>query len=247
METTTYFCSKQKRMKKIIIGVIILAAGLILLGFNTGLLNPTYKHLIFSWPILLIALGIANFFDRSSFWAGVILTSIGVFFFLPRLVEFHFNFIHLFWPFLLILIGVVMILKRVFFKSFSHHHGHIRSGSKLDEGIIDESNVFGSSNRIIQPCNFKGGKISNVFAGSKIDLTKTTLSDTENYLEIACVFGGVEVIVPSNWKIQVQVSSIMGAFSDKRIANSNQIIDNSKTLIIKGSVVFGGGEIKSFN
>ena len=82
METTTYFCSKQKRMKNIIIGFIILTAGLLLLGFNTGILDPAYKHLIFTWPVLLIALGLANFFERSSFWAGVILTSIGTFFFL---------------------------------------------------------------------------------------------------------------------------------------------------------------------
>ncbi|OFX32069.1 MAG: hypothetical protein A2X08_17745 [Bacteroidetes bacterium GWA2_32_17] len=244
METTTYFCSKQKRMKKIIIGFIILTAGLLLLGFNTGILDPAYKHLIFTWPVLLIALGLANFFERSSFWAGVILTSIGTFFFLPRLIEFHFNFIHLFWPLLLIMIGVVIILKRTLFNSFTHR-GHIKSGSKLEEGVIDESNVFGSSNRVIQQCNFKGGKISNVFAGSKIDLTRTTLSDQENYLDIACVFGGVEIIVPSNWRVQIQVSSIMGAFSDKRFGASSQQIDNSKTLIIKGSVVFGGGEIKS--
>lgn len=244
METTTYFCSKQKRMKKIVLGFMVLGAGLLLLGFNTGVLDPAYRHLIFSWPILLIALGLANFFDRSSFWAGVILTSIGTFFFLPRLIEFHFNFIHLFWPFLLILIGSVMILKRTFFRSFSHHI-HCKTGSKLEEGIIDESNVFGSSNRIIQPCNFKGGKISNVFAGSKIDLTRTNLSEQENYLDISCVFGGVEIIVPSNWRVQIQVSSIMGAFSDKRFGAGTQQTDNSKTLIIKGSVVFGGGEIKS--
>lgn len=247
METTPYFCSKQKRMKKIIIGLLILTAGILLLGFNIGYLNTDYRHIIFSWQSLLIALGLINFFDRKSFWAGLILISIGTFFLIPHVFIFQFNFIHLFWPVLLIIIGVVIILKRTIFHSFSYKHRrfHENSNSKIEDGIIIESNVFSGSHRVIHPCEFKGGKINNVFGGSKIDLTKTTLAPGENILEISCVFGGVEIIVPLEWKVQTQVSSIMGAFSDKRYSR-NAPIDNSRCLIIKGSAVFGGGEVKSY-
>jgi predicted membrane protein len=246
METTPYFCSKQKRMKKIIIGFLLLTAGFLLLGFNTGFLNADYKHIFFSWPTLLIALGLINFFERRSFWAGLILISIGTFFLIPHIFIFPFNFIHLFWPVLLIVIGISMILRRTIFHSVSHHHRHFHSqtSSKIEDGVIDESNVFSGSHRVIQPCEFKGGKISNVFGGSKIDLTKTTLAPGENILEISCMFGGVEIIVPLDWKVQIQVSSVMGAFSDKRNTR-NTPLDNSRCLIIKGSAVFGGGEVKS--
>lgn len=246
METTPYFCSKQKRMKKILFGVLILASGCLLLGFNTGMLNPDYKHIVFSWHTLLIAIGLINFCDRNSFWAGVILTSIGTFFLIPHICVFSFNFIHLFWPVLLIIIGAVMILKRSFFHSFHHRHHNFpgKTNSTINEGIIDEANIFSGSHRVIEPCEFKGGKISNVFGGSKIDLTKTTLAPGENVLEISCVFGGVEIIVPLDWKVQTQVSSIMGGFSDKRYSR-NTSMDNSRCLIIKGSAVFGGGEVKS--
>jgi predicted membrane protein len=247
METTPYFCSKQKRMKKIIIGVLLLTAGFLLLGFNAGFLNTDYKHLIFSWPVLLIALGVVNFFDRRSLWAGFILISLGSFFLIPHIFVFHFNFIHLFWPVLLMIVGVTMILKRTILHPFSHHHHgpfHCQADSKIEDGIINESNVFSGSHRVIQPCEFKGGKISNVFGGSKIDLTKTTLAPGENILEISCMFGGVEIIVPLDWKVQIQVSSVMGAFSDKRNTR-NTPLDNSRCLIIKGSAVFGGGEVKS--
>ena len=247
METTPYFCSKQKRMKKIIIGILLLTAGSLLLGFNTGLLDDTYKHIIFSWPTLLIALGLINFFDRRSLWAGLILISIGTFFLIPHIFVFSFNFIHLFWPILLIVVGVVMILKRTLFHSVLnvHRNIHNHSTSKIEDGIINEANVFSGSHRVIQPCEFKGGKISNVFGGSKIDLTKTTLAPGENVLEISCIFGGVEIIVPADWKVQTQVSSIMGGFSDKRYVR-NASLDNSRCLIIKGSAVFGGGEVKSY-
>jgi predicted membrane protein len=248
METTAYFCHKQKRMKKIVVGIFLLTAGLLLLGFNTGHLDPTYRHIIFSWPVLLIAIGIINFCDRSSFWAGVILTSIGTFFLIPHLYVFNFNFIHLFWPVLLIIFGVVLILKRTFFHSFfvHKHNRHGQTTSKIEDGYIDHSNIFSGSHQIVQPCEFKGGKINNVFGGAKIDLTRTTLAAGDNVLEISCVFGGVELIVPSNWKIQTQVSSIMGAFNDKRYSANNQPADSDRKLIIKGSTVFGGGEVKSF-
>lgn len=245
METTTYYCSKQKRMKKIAFGIILLTAGVLLLSFNTGLLNPIYKHVIFSWPVLLIALGIANFFERSSFWAGVILTSIGTFFLMPRVFVFDFNFVHLFWPVLLIIFGVVMILKRTFFHGFIHKKHH-RSTSKIEEGMINQSNIFSGSHQVIQPCEFKGGKISNIFGGAKIDLSRTTLAPGENVLEISCIFGGVELIVPSSWKVQSEVSSIMGAFNDKRYATNSQNAETDRKLIIKGSTIFGGGEVKSF-
>jgi predicted membrane protein len=247
METTPYFCSKQKRMKKILFGVLILASGCLLLGFNTGMLNSDYRHIVFSWHTLLIAIGLINFCDRNSFWAGVILTSIGTFFLIPHICSFPFNFIHLFWPVLLIIIGAVMILKRSFFHSRRHMHHRFHgqaNNSNIDGGIIDEANVFSGSHRVIPPCEFKGGKISNVFGGSKIDLTKTTLAPGENLLEISCVFGGVEIIVPLDWNVQIHVSSVMGAFSDKRNFINNTL-DHSRCLIIKGSAVFGGGEVKS--
>ena len=246
METTTYFCHKQKRMKKIVIGIFVLTAGILLLGFNAKLLDPAYKHVIFSWPVLLIALGIANFFERTSFWTGVILTSIGTFFLIPLLFVFDFNFVHLFWPVLLIIFGIVMILKRTFFRSFFHHRQR-NVTSKTEDGYIEQNNIFSGSHQIIQPCEFKGGKISNVFGGSKIDLSRTTLAPGENVLEISCVFGGVELIVPSHWNIQNQVSSVLGAFNDKRYASNSKPQEIDRKLIIKGSTVFGGGEIKSFN
>jgi len=80
-----------------------------------------------------------------------------------------------------------------------------------------------------------------VFGGSKIDLTNATLSSNTNEIEIVVVFGGTELIVPSDWNIRIEVFNIFGGFSDK---TSPSQVDLNKTLIIKGVAVFGGGEIK---
>ena len=44
-------------MKKIVLGTIIIFAGLFLLAENFGFLNSWIKHVIFSWPMILIVIG----------------------------------------------------------------------------------------------------------------------------------------------------------------------------------------------
>ena len=60
------------------------------------------------------------------------------------------------------------------------------------------------------------------------------------------MFGGSTFIVPENWNVRVEVTSIFGGFADKRSLAADTVIDNSRTLVIKGIIFFGGGEVKSF-
>ena len=244
METTTYFCTKHKRMKKIIFGLLLIIAGTLLLGFNVGLIPLEYKHIIFSWPMLLIAIGLMNIFGKESYFSGLILLCIGGFFLVPHFYNFPFNFTQLFWPILLILIGILVIAKRAFNHHPFHHHFN-RTESRLDSGYIFDKNVFSGNKIKISPCEFKGGKIENVFGGTEIDLRQTTLAEGKNVLEVKCVFGGVSLIVPPDWVIHIEISAVMGGFTDKRSIVPNTGSSN-RELFIKGENVFGGGEIKSY-
>jgi predicted membrane protein len=65
-------------------------------------------------------------------------------------------------------------------------------------------------------------------------------------LIVRAVFGGIEVIVPANWEVKSEVETIFGSTQDERsmrMHDSNG--DNKKMLILRGSCVFGGVEIKS--
>jgi hypothetical protein len=44
----------------------------------------------------------------------------------------------------------------------------------------------------------------------------------------------------------INVTSILGGFSNKAIRNPSVVIDQSKTLHIKGLAMFGGGEVKTY-
>jgi hypothetical protein len=61
---------------------------------------------------------------------------------------------------------------------------------------------------------------------------------------VETVFGGVEITVPSNWDVRMDMNTIFGGVEDKR--NMPAMADPSKVLIIRGSCVFGGVDLKSF-
>ena len=64
-------------------------------------------------------------------------------------------------------------------------------------------------------------------------------------LEITQVMGGTKLIVPSHWRIQTsEVVSILGGIDDKRPVQGN--IDENKVLVISGTSILGGLEIKSY-
>jgi predicted membrane protein len=92
---------------------------------------------------------------------------------------------------------------------------------------------------------FRGGRIENIFGGSELDFRSSKLADGEHILEITSVFGGITMIVPSDWNIAIEMENVMGGFVDKR-RTLQTTIANAPRLIIKGSSVFGGGEIKSY-
>ncbi|HNW97893.1 MAG TPA: DUF5668 domain-containing protein [Bacteroidales bacterium] len=242
METTTYFCSKHRRMKKIITAILFIVAGSLLLAFNTGVLPHEYKHIFFSWEMFLIAIGVVNLFAPESRMTGIILILIGGFFILPDLFSFPFEYTHTFWPALIIIIGIMMLVKRVWHHPFNHHS---YSETKVSDGYIDETNVFGGNKMRLSPVEFKGGKITNIFGGSDIDLTQTTLPEGEHVLEITCIFGGTAIRVPSDWNVQSQMTSILGGVGDKRFMTKNANEFSKSKLIIKGVAIFGGCEIKN--
>jgi predicted membrane protein len=222
-----------------VIGVILVLVGLFLVMRNTGFFPHFIDHIIFSWPMLLVTIGLVITIGSSgSKTSGIILMAIGAFFLLPYIFRETFD-VNLFWPLIFIIIGVIFI--------FSRRKGwhSISTTTQASDDYIDYINIFSGGERQIVSENFKGGKITAIFGGSEIDLTKARLAPGVSELEIACVFGGTTIIVPSDWNVKIDVIPVLGGFGDERKLIPGRTIDTAKQLVIKGAVVFGGGEVKS--
>ncbi len=224
---------------RVIIGVILVLAGLFLVIRNTGFFPDFIDHVIFSWPMLLVAIGLVMTLGATEKTAGVIVMAVGGFFMVPLIFRETFHMYNMFWPSIFIIIGIIFIVTK------RRGWNAVTSKGMADEDFIDYATVFSGSERQVISQNFRGGKIAAVFGGIDLDLTKARLAPGRNHLEIAAVFGGATVIVPDNWYVTIEVTPVLGGFTDSRKLYPDSTIDRTSQLVIKGAVVFGGGEVKS--
>lgn len=223
-----------------LIGVILVMVGLFLVLRNTGFFPEFIDHVIFSWPMLLVAIGLVMTLGAAEKTSGVIVMAVGGFFLIPMIFRETFHAYNMFWPSIFIIIGVIFIATK------RRSWNAVNTAAMTGDDYIDIVNVFSGGERQIISENFKGGKISAVFGGTELDLTKAKLAPGRNELEIACIFGGATFIVPDDWNISISVTPVLGGFTDSRKLLPGRTVDTTRQLVIKGAVIFGGGEIKSY-
>jgi len=224
-----------------VIGALLVMAGLLLIGDQLNLFPFRVRYILISWQMLLVVLGLVFLSKKEGRLTGIILVSIGVFFLLPKLTILPVSAGRLFWPALLVFVGLLILLRGNFTRGLGY------SASKKRGDAIEDVNVFGGHDRIIETENFRGGEIVNVFGGGNYDMLHAKLAPGDNVLEVVMVFGGSKIIVPQDWDVKVEVAAVFGGFSDKRIKSPEISRDPSRTLIIKGVAIFGGGELVNFS
>ena len=83
-----------------------------------------------------------------------------------------------------------------------------------------------------------------VFGGGELNLSQADINGTAT-LEVNVVLGGARLVVPANWMIKSELSSVMGSVDDKRQINTGVSHDPNKVLRLEGNVCMGGIEIIS--
>lgn len=221
-----------------IFGLILILVGLALVAHNFELFPYRLEEALFNWPMLLMVIGLFILFTSRGNPAGWIVLLLGAVFWMPRIFDFTFNFHEVFWPALFIGIGILLVIRT--YRSYPQDDKTL-----ADTAYIKDIAVFGGNERSITTRQFKGGSITAIFGGSQINLQDADMAPGQNVLDVFTMFGGTTLIVPEDWEIKVEVSSILGGFDDKRAYSSLKNITNDKTLVIKGVVILGGGELKN--
>ena len=205
---------------------------------------------LFSWQTLLIAIGIfigirENFHGAAWF----ILILIGGAFLLN---DFYFGgeLRRHVWPVVIIALGAISILRprnRRFGRNSKQRIWMDEDVSTVNgrEDFTDLTIVFGSSKKTIESKKFAGGDITSVFGGAELDLTNADIEGKAT-IDVTAIFGGVELIIPSNWTIKSEVVSIFGSVQDNRIQSAALTQNPEKVIILDGTALFGGIEIRSF-
>ena len=122
--------------------------------------------------------------------------------------------------------------------------GFVRATGTAFMDRINESVIFSGVNRKLMTKNFQGGKATVIFGGLDLDLTQVDFTGVVT-LDLEVGFGGVKLIIPPHWDVRTEMSNIAAGLEDKRMFREGGV-DTNKVLILKGTLLFSGLEIKSF-
>lgn len=113
----------------------------------------------------------------------------------------------------------------------------LESHAEPETQEIDLVNIFGGQSLVSSASPFYGGKVTNAFGGTVLDLRKATPAPTGIYIDALVVFGGLQVVVPPGWKVVFDGNLTAGGFED-----STQPTDDIEAPMVRigGIVLFGG-------
>ncbi|HEX7413939.1 MAG TPA: DUF5668 domain-containing protein [Bacteroidia bacterium] len=248
---------QRRHVGKIFSGIVIVAVGAAMLAREMGVYFPEW---LFSWQMLLIVIGLyvgVKHAFRNFAWVILILIG-GAFMLEDYMPDMHIKIY--FWPLFIILMGLLMIFRprRNYNNEYYRNkweHKFNRMGNRpfnsskdsptSSEDMVNMEIVFSGFKKNVISKNFKGGMISCVFGGGDLNLSQADINGTV-FLEVKQVFGGIKIIVPSNWEVQTnEIQATFGGIDDKR--NMQGVTPNhDKILILKGAIVFGGIDIRSY-
>lgn len=232
---------RNHRNSKIFGGLLVITAGVLILLNQMGFAFPPF---LLSWEMILIAIGSVMLVKHNFKKTGAyIMILIGLVFmmndFYPDVINTKFI-----WPVLIIALGISMILKTGTAKKKLKLQAEFDQIPKDDH--LNTAAFFSGITKKVVTKNFKGATISSVFGGNEVNLSQADF-EGEAVIDVTCVFGGVNLIIPSNWKIKSDLTSVFGGIEDQRPIGVGNDGPDEKTLILKGSCVFGGIEIHSYN
>ena len=242
----------QNNNSKILIGALLIIIGLFSAAGNFLPVPFQFTHYLFSIPGLMMLFGVIILIRHKNSTGGLVLLIIGGYWFLTRFTDLPIRmYFSDYWPILIIGLGIYIILKRENNRTYTEPtengtNPNTDFESKIDIDYLDEVNILGGGRKVLNTDNFRGGKITAFMGGTDIDLHECSLAEGTNIIDLTIIFGGIDFIVPRDWKVIVNVTSIFGGFDDKRIINVNQIQESNKILIIRGFVLFGGGNLKTY-
>jgi len=226
-----------------IVGLSVIVVGFFLLMNSLNLLpfGPIVAR--FWFPTAIIGLGLlllSKSRGTDGNLGGLFFILFGSLFFLSRMRYFDFSFGRVIWPAILIWIGITLLMKR------SRARPLDRPGSSGTLGVdhsVDSSDfvqgtaILGGFNRKCSSQQFRGGDLTAIMGGGKLDLRDARMETDEAVLDVLAVMGGMEIQIPADWVVEQRFTPILGGFEDK----SRQAPGSTpKRLAIHGTTLMGG-------
>ncbi len=226
-----------KKVSDIMWGLILIIIGVILGGNALDIFNI---NLFFEgwWTLFIIVptfIGLVTEKDKTGNIIGLV---IGLFLLLACRGLFDFKLIwKLIFPLIFVIIGLSLIFKNNINKEVNEKIKKLNENLSSNDGYTA---TFSGQNLNFDGEEFKGSNLNAIFGGIKLDLRKAIVNE-DIVINASSIFGGIDIYIPDNCKVKIKSNSIFGGVSNNKKCN---VDDNSYTIYINASCMFGGVEIK---
>lgn len=219
-----------KRTPQLLLGLLLVAIGGTALLGRLGVVDIDLGELVSTWwPMLIVLVGIAALVSVPRAWVGpAIIILVGAVLQFDRLDLITVSFWDIFWPSVLLLVGVVLVARYA-------------RGPGENRNTINSTVMWWGSNPRTSSQDFRGGSLTAVMGGIEADLRAAGIQGRAE-VSAFVFWAGIEIKVPPTWRVTVRGLPILGGWEDKTVA---PLDPNAPELIVHVTAIMGGVEIKN--
>jgi len=243
---------------RLVMGGLLIFVGVLFTLDNFGIVRA--GDLFQYWPLLLVGAGLTKILQSRQSehrTAGFILLAVGVIFLLRTFDVVWFRVRDL-WPLLFVVVGGLLIWRAARRRTPGETPGEralagaregLAASRAQQEGPVDAGSVLnefafmGGGERVVRSQDFRGGEVTAILGGFEIDLRGAGIVGDSATIEVFAFWGGIELRVPEDWNVAVHGTPILGAVVNSAKAGIGTV--PSKTLVVRGTAVMGGVEVKN--
>lgn len=251
--------------------IILIGFGLLMSTLNILPGFPFFSLFHRFWlPGMFIAIGVLILSRRGpndGLFPGMFFILFGSIFLLNRM-DWGFNFSRLIAPAILIWIGLAFLTRNARnpgswrYRMEDRHQRMEARAQRAEEhanrmherfqsfgqqqhtdssDFINATAILGAFNRKCPSQQFRGGDLTAIMGGGKIDLREARIQANEAVLDIFTLMGGIDIQVPADWIVEPRFTPILGGYSDRRTPGTQ----GTQRLVIHGTAVMGAVTVSS--
>lgn len=99
--------------------------------------------------------------------------------------------------------------------------------------------LFGGKQFNSKAAHLESATVITAMGGIDLDLREATLQDTGAYLDLTATMGGIRVVVPADWAVDVDGESKAGGF-EARVTPAAELDDDAPRLNVHAVARMGG-------
>lgn len=218
-------------------GLIVLTLGVLWTLDNLGQIDAS--QVLRWWPLLALGWGALTLSGLNGPcrrpWLGWLWVIVGGLSILRPLGIAHVDIFELFWPVLLILVGGSLVYRAWSGRAW------VEDGTDAGPRLNASAFMAGSKRRVVAQ-EFAAGDVNAVIAGTTVDFRAAKLAQGRGEVDVFAMWGGIDLIVPPEWRVVGEVTPILGVFQDTTLPPAGA---DAPTLVVRGTVVMGGIEVRN--